>query len=88
MSVIEDQTALTGPADTWQERLPEIARGLRTAPLGYRDGAKVCNRERARRPAGQPLAAKAGRVLCDGYDEQFEEGLALVIAGIEARRTG
>ncbi|MEU9990413.1 TetR/AcrR family transcriptional regulator C-terminal domain-containing protein [Streptomyces sp. NPDC048045] len=151
-SVIDDQAALTGPADTWQERLLEIARGLRTALLGHRDGAKVRSgsrltgtdharemeehlrvltaagpglvqavgaartvtaytigfvteeqgvkplpgerregygiEERARRLAGHPLAAEAGRVLFDGYDEQFEEGPALVIAGIEARRTG
>ncbi|MFR0357683.1 TetR/AcrR family transcriptional regulator C-terminal domain-containing protein [Streptomyces sediminimaris] len=29
------------PADTWQERLLKANRGLRTALLGYRDGAKV-----------------------------------------------
>jgi hypothetical protein len=32
-----------------------------------------------------PLAAAAGRLLFDDYDRQFEDGLALVIAGIEAR---
>ncbi|MEU7422682.1 TetR/AcrR family transcriptional regulator C-terminal domain-containing protein [Streptomyces sp. NPDC040750] len=41
--------------------------------------------ERARRLADFPLAAEAGRVLFDDYDRRFEEGLALVIAGIEAR---
>ncbi len=29
------------PADTWQERLLKVNRGLRAALLGYRDGAKV-----------------------------------------------
>ncbi|MEU2775629.1 TetR/AcrR family transcriptional regulator C-terminal domain-containing protein [Streptomyces sp. NPDC007162] len=29
------------PADTWQDRLRTANRGLRTALLGYRDGAKV-----------------------------------------------
>jgi AcrR family transcriptional regulator len=29
------------PADTWRERLLKAKRGLRTALLGYRDGAKV-----------------------------------------------
>ncbi|MGK5695476.1 TetR/AcrR family transcriptional regulator C-terminal domain-containing protein [Streptomyces sp. URMC 128] len=29
------------PADTWRERLLKANRGLRTALLGYRDGAKV-----------------------------------------------
>ena len=137
------------PADTWQERLLKVGRGLRAALLGYRDGAKVFSgsrftgtdhaphleanlrllteggmtlaqavdagrtvnaytigfvieeqgveplpgerregydiEERARRMADFPLAAEAGKLLFDGYDEQFEEGLALVIAGIEAR---
>ncbi|MFF4017547.1 TetR/AcrR family transcriptional regulator C-terminal domain-containing protein [Streptomyces sp. NPDC001843] len=137
------------PADTWQERLLKGNRGLRTALLGYRDGAKVFSgsrftgadhgremeaalrvftsagftlaqavraartanaytigfvteeqgvrplpgerregydiEERARRLADHPLAAEAGKLLFDDYDEQFEEGLALVVAGIEAR---
>ncbi|MEU2711052.1 TetR/AcrR family transcriptional regulator C-terminal domain-containing protein [Streptomyces sp. NPDC007205] len=136
-------------ADTWQERLLKMNRGLRAALLGYRDGAKVYSGsrftgtdhaaeleanlrlltdagftlaqavqagrtasaytigfvteeqgvvplpgerregydvgERARRMAGYPLAAEVGQLLFDGYDEQFEEGLALVIAGIGAR---
>lgn len=137
------------PADSWQERLLKAGRGLRTALLGYRDGAKVFSgsrftgtdhapqleanlrllteagftlaqavhagrtvnaytigfvteeqgvqplpgerregydvAERARRMAEYPLAAEAGKLLFDGYDEQFEEGLALVIAGVGAR---
>ncbi|MEU2357527.1 TetR/AcrR family transcriptional regulator C-terminal domain-containing protein [Streptomyces misionensis] len=141
--------AALDPADTWQQRLLETNRGLRTALLAYRDGAKVFSgsrftgtehapaqeailrlltetglsltqavhavrtayaytigfvteeqgvkplpnerregydiEDRARRMAAFPLAAEAGRLLFDGYDEQFEEGLAVVIAGIEAR---
>ncbi|MGW0080528.1 TetR/AcrR family transcriptional regulator C-terminal domain-containing protein [Streptomyces sp. NPDC003393] len=137
------------PADTWQERLLKVHRGLRAALLGYRDGAKVFSGsrftgtdhareleanlrlltdagltlaqavqagrtasvytlgfvteeqgvrplpgerregydvgERARRMADHPLAAAAGELLFDDYDRQFEEGLALVIAGIGAR---
>ncbi|MET8725242.1 MULTISPECIES: TetR/AcrR family transcriptional regulator C-terminal domain-containing protein [Streptomyces] len=141
--------AALDPADTWQQRLLETNRGLRTALLAYRDGAKVFSgsrftgtehapaqeailrlltetglsltqavhavrtayaytigfvteeqgvkplpnerregydiEDRARRMAAFPLAAEAGRLLFDGYDEQFEEGLAVVIAGIAAR---
>ncbi|MFF9089960.1 TetR/AcrR family transcriptional regulator C-terminal domain-containing protein [Streptomyces sp. NPDC014991] len=137
------------PADTWRERLLKINRGLRTALLGYRDGAKVFSGsrftgtghapeleanlrllteagltlaqaidagrtahmytlgfvteeqgvqplpgerregydidERARRLSGFPLAAEAGKLLFDDYDRQFEEGLALLVAGIGAR---
>ncbi|SFY50914.1 TetR/AcrR family transcriptional regulator C-terminal domain-containing protein [Streptomyces sp. F-1] len=137
------------PADTWQERLLKVNRGLRAALLGYRDGAKVFSgsrftgvdhapaleanlrlltdagltfaqavdagrtayaytigfvteeqgmrplpgdekvrtdiADRARRLADHPLAAAAGELLFDDYDRQFEEGLAVVIAGIGAR---
>jgi AcrR family transcriptional regulator len=143
-----DRTALD-PADTWRERLLAVNRGLRTALLGYRDGARVFSgtrfttadhapaleanlrlltgaglglaqavdagrtanaytigfvieeqgvqpvpalaregfdvEDRARRLAGFPLAAEAGGLLFDDYDRQFEEGLALVVAGIGAR---
>jgi TetR/AcrR family tetracycline transcriptional repressor len=41
--------------------------------------------ERAARMADFPLAAAAGAELFEGYEEGFEEGLRLVIAGIEAR---
>jgi AcrR family transcriptional regulator len=41
--------------------------------------------ERAARMADFPLAGAAGAQLFDRYDEGFEEGLRLVIAGIEAR---
>ncbi|MFH8338767.1 TetR/AcrR family transcriptional regulator C-terminal domain-containing protein [Streptomyces sp. AM6-12] len=137
------------PADTWRERLLKVNRGLRTALLGYRDGAKVFSgsrftgtdhapaleanlrlltgagltlaqavdagrtataytigfvteeqgmrpgpgdgqartdiADRARRLSEYPLAAAAGELLFDDYDRQFEEGLAVVIAGIGAR---
>ncbi|MFH9404466.1 TetR/AcrR family transcriptional regulator C-terminal domain-containing protein [Streptomyces sp. NPDC017638] len=136
-------------SDTWRERLLAVNRGLRSALLGYRDGARVFSgsrftstdhapaleanlrlltgaglgfteavdagrtvnaytigfvieeqgvrplpgerregfdiEDRARRMAGFPLAAEAGRLLFDDYDRQFEEGLALVVAGIAAR---
>jgi AcrR family transcriptional regulator len=135
--------------DTWQERLLKANRGLRSALLGYRDGAKVFSgsrftgvehahqmedtlrvftaagftlaqavratstaysytigfvteeqgaeplpderregydvEERARRMADFPLSAAAGAEIFEDYDRHFEEGLALVIAGIEAR---
>jgi AcrR family transcriptional regulator len=141
--------AVLDPADTWQQRLRGMGRGLRAALLGYRDGAKVFSgsrftgtdhapvleshlrlltdagftlaqavhagrtvnaytigfvteeqgveplpgerregydvEERARRLAGYPLAAEVGTLLFDGYDEQYEEGLAIVIAGVGAR---
>lgn len=41
--------------------------------------------ERARRLAGYPLTAAAGAELFTDYDRHFEEGLALVIAGIGVR---
>jgi AcrR family transcriptional regulator len=57
--------------------------GVQPLPGERREGYDI--EERARRMADFPLAAEAGRVLFDDYDGQFEEGLALVIAGIEAR---
>ncbi|WP_420035253.1 TetR/AcrR family transcriptional regulator C-terminal domain-containing protein [Streptomyces sp. cg28] len=41
--------------------------------------------ERAELLADYPLAAAAGERLFAGYDERFEEGLRLIVAGIEAR---
>ncbi|WP_307676922.1 TetR/AcrR family transcriptional regulator [Streptomyces sp. V4I2] len=137
------------PGDTWQERLLKTNRGLRTALLGYRHGARVFSGsrftgiehaeqmednlrlftaagltlaqavratsttylytlgfvteeqgvqplpderregydldERARLLADFPLSAQAGAELFQDYDRHFEEGLALLIAGIEAR---
>ncbi|GGW84627.1 TetR family transcriptional regulator [Streptomyces malachitofuscus] len=140
----------SSPDDTWQERLLKANRGLRTALLAHRDGAKVFSGsrftgiehaeqmednlrlltsagftfaqavraltttylytlgfvteeqgvvplpgerregfdlgDRARMLADYPLAARAGTELFDNYDAHFEEGLALILAGIEARR--
>ncbi|WP_367321189.1 TetR/AcrR family transcriptional regulator [Streptomyces sp. HUAS ZL42] len=138
------------PDDTWRERLLKSNRGLRSALLGYRDGAKVFSGsrftgivhaeqmeenlrlftaagftlaeavralttsylytigfvteeqgvqplpderregfdvdERARLMADFPLSAAAGAELFADYDRHFEEGLALIVAGIEAKR--
>ncbi|MGN9814267.1 TetR/AcrR family transcriptional regulator [Streptomyces sp. SD11] len=41
---------------------------------------------RAERLADHPLSAAAGAVIFEGYDEGFEEGLTLLLAGIEAGR--
>ncbi|MEU6842881.1 TetR/AcrR family transcriptional regulator C-terminal domain-containing protein [Streptomyces sp. NPDC046716] len=41
--------------------------------------------ERAEMLADYPLAAAAGERLFTGYDERFEEGLRLIVAGIGAR---
>ncbi|MEU0003039.1 TetR/AcrR family transcriptional regulator C-terminal domain-containing protein [Streptomyces sp. NPDC006314] len=57
--------------------------GVVPLPGERREGYDI--EERARRMADFPLTAEAGKVLFDDYDQQFEEGLALVIAGIEAR---
>ena len=57
--------------------------GVQPLPDERREGYDV--EERARRMADFPLAAAVGELLFDDYDRQFEEGLALVIAGIEAR---
>lgn len=57
--------------------------GVRPLPGERREGYDIG--ERARRLADYPLAAEAGKLLFDDYDEQFEEGLALVVAGVEAR---
>lgn len=135
--------------DTWQERLLKSNRGLRSALLRYRDGAKVFSGsrftgnlhavqmedtlrlfteagftlaqavratstsylytlgfvseeqgvqplpderregydmdERARLMADFPMSAAAGAEIFQDYGRHFEEGLDLVIAGIEAR---
>ncbi|MFF1556979.1 TetR/AcrR family transcriptional regulator C-terminal domain-containing protein [Streptomyces sp. NPDC058279] len=57
--------------------------GVQPLPGERREGYDVT--ERAARMAAFPLAAAAGAELFQEYDEGFEEGLALVIAGIEAR---
>ncbi|MBL1081348.1 TetR/AcrR family transcriptional regulator C-terminal domain-containing protein [Streptomyces actinomycinicus] len=57
--------------------------GVQPLPGERREGYDV--EERARRLAEFPLAAAAGKFLFDGWDQQFEEGLALVVAGVAAR---
>ncbi|WP_369391475.1 TetR/AcrR family transcriptional regulator C-terminal domain-containing protein [Streptomyces sp. CG1] len=57
--------------------------GVQPLPGERREGYDVA--ERARRLAEYPLAAEAGQLLFDGYDAQFEEGLAIVVAGVGAR---
>ncbi|MFG2873700.1 TetR/AcrR family transcriptional regulator C-terminal domain-containing protein [Streptomyces sp. NPDC048337] len=57
--------------------------GVEPLPGDRREGYDVD--ERATRMADFPLAAAAGADLFQNYDDGFEEGLALVIAGIEAR---
>nr|WP_206325672.1 MULTISPECIES: TetR/AcrR family transcriptional regulator C-terminal domain-containing protein [unclassified Streptomyces] len=55
--------------------------GTESQPGEPREGFDV--EERARRLADYPLAAAAGAEIFAGYDERFEEGLRLIIAGIE-----
>ncbi|MFE2275959.1 TetR/AcrR family transcriptional regulator C-terminal domain-containing protein [Streptomyces sp. NPDC059454] len=57
--------------------------GVLPLPGERRKGIDV--EERARMMAAHPLAAQAGREIFENYDQHFEEGLALLIAGIEAR---
>ncbi|MCI3275966.1 TetR/AcrR family transcriptional regulator C-terminal domain-containing protein [Streptomyces cylindrosporus] len=57
--------------------------GVRPMPDERREGYDI--EERARLLADFPLSAAVGQEIFQGYDEGFEEGLALVIAGIEAR---
>ncbi|MFI2202294.1 TetR/AcrR family transcriptional regulator C-terminal domain-containing protein [Streptomyces sp. NPDC020192] len=57
--------------------------GVQPLPGERREGYDVA--ERARLLAEFPLAAAAGELLFDDYDRQFEEGLAVVVAGIGAR---
>ncbi|MCX5192535.1 TetR/AcrR family transcriptional regulator C-terminal domain-containing protein [Streptomyces sp. NBC_00249] len=57
--------------------------GVQPFPGERREGFDI--EERAARMAGFPLAAAAGAGLFEEYDEGFEEGLGLLVAGIEAR---
>ncbi len=56
--------------------------GTEPLPGEPREGFDI--EERARRLAAYPLAAAAGAELFADYDERFEEGLRLIVAGIEA----
>ncbi|MFI5663768.1 TetR/AcrR family transcriptional regulator C-terminal domain-containing protein [Streptomyces sp. NPDC051684] len=49
------------------------------------DDSLVDIAERAEKLADYPLAAAAGSQLFASYDERFEEGLQLIVAGISAR---
>ncbi|THA69269.1 TetR family transcriptional regulator [Streptomyces sp. A0958] len=58
--------------------------GVRPMPdEGRREGFDVG--ERAERLARYPLAAAAGPEIFGRFDERFEEGLRLIVAGIETR---
>jgi AcrR family transcriptional regulator len=57
--------------------------GVAPLPGQRREGYDVT--ERARRMAAYPLAAAAGAEIFERYDERFEDGLKLIVAGIEAR---
>ncbi|GAA3499965.1 TetR/AcrR family transcriptional regulator [Streptomyces prasinosporus] len=57
--------------------------GVQPLPGERREGFDLA--ERARMMAAYPLAARAGEEIFENYDRQFEEGLDLLIAGIEAR---
>lgn len=54
-------------------------------PYSPQDEPAVDVAERAEMLADYPLAAAAGHQLFAAYDERFEEGLRLIVAGIEAR---
>ncbi|MEV6017510.1 MULTISPECIES: TetR/AcrR family transcriptional regulator C-terminal domain-containing protein [unclassified Streptomyces] len=57
--------------------------GVQPLPGERREGYDVD--ERARRMADFPLTAAAGAEIFDDYERHFEEGLALIVAGVEAR---
>ncbi|MFF0436355.1 TetR/AcrR family transcriptional regulator C-terminal domain-containing protein [Streptomyces sp. NPDC004327] len=56
--------------------------GTEPVPGEPREGFDVD--QRAQRLADYPLAAAAGAELFTDYDDRFEEGLRLIVAGIEA----
>ncbi|MCT9076265.1 TetR/AcrR family transcriptional regulator C-terminal domain-containing protein [Streptomyces fulvoviolaceus] len=57
--------------------------GVEPLPGERREGFDVA--ERARRMADFPLSAAAGAEIFEDYERHFEEGLALVLDGIETR---
>lgn len=57
--------------------------GVQPLPGERREGYDTD--ERARRMADFPLSAAAGAAIFDDYERHFEDGLALIVAGIEAR---
>ncbi|MFD6494929.1 TetR/AcrR family transcriptional regulator [Streptomyces sp. NPDC060188] len=56
--------------------------GVQPVPGERREGYDV--EERARRMAEFPLSAAAGAEIFENYERHFEEGLRLVVAGIDA----
>ncbi|MFF4251331.1 TetR/AcrR family transcriptional regulator [Streptomyces sp. NPDC001663] len=56
--------------------------GVKPLPGERREGYDV--QERARLLAEFPLAAAAGAEIFEDYDRHFEEGLALIVAGVES----
>ena len=56
--------------------------GVQPLPDERREGYDV--EERARLMADFPLSAAAGAEIFEDYDRHFEEGLAIVVAGVEA----
>ncbi|MFJ2706642.1 TetR/AcrR family transcriptional regulator C-terminal domain-containing protein [Streptomyces sp. NPDC087428] len=57
--------------------------GVRPMPDQRREGFDIG--ERAERMARYPLAAAAGSEIFDHYDARFDDGLRLIVAGVEAR---
>ncbi|MFD4558784.1 TetR/AcrR family transcriptional regulator C-terminal domain-containing protein [Streptomyces sp. NPDC058469] len=57
--------------------------GVKPLPDERREGYDVD--ERARLMADFPLSAAAGAEIFEGYEKHFEEGLDLLVAGIEVR---
>lgn len=57
--------------------------GVLPMPDQRREGFDI--EERAERMARYPLAAAAGAEIFAHYDERFEDGLRLIVAGVEAR---
>ncbi|MEU6278451.1 TetR/AcrR family transcriptional regulator C-terminal domain-containing protein [Streptomyces populi] len=57
--------------------------GVQPLPGERREGYDM--EERARRMADFPLSAAAGAEIFENYERHFEEGLGLIVAGIEAR---
>ena len=57
--------------------------GVQPLPGERREGYDM--EERARRMADFPLSAAAGAEIFEDYERHFEEGLGLIVAGIETR---
>jgi AcrR family transcriptional regulator len=57
--------------------------GVQPLPNERREGYDVA--ERAQRMAAYPLSAAAGAEIFGRYDERFDDGLKVILAGIDAR---